>query len=258
MTKSLITLIGAVVSIAIVVLAVVLGVLPLLGQSFSALGDTSQVASTNAAYQAQITELQKQKQRKGEIDAAVDALRTQIPDAPELDQVFDIIGTSAQSSGATLTSAARGDLALFTPRSAPVQAGPDAAAQEKAQSAPKPAPQPTTGSGQVGEAQDAAAQADVNAAQTSQAAADAQNAAGATPSAAGGQSAAAAGRQQIPLAVVASVADAGVAQAFLDGLRGSARLLAVDKVTLVPANGSLELRVDVLAFLTTAGTGASK
>lgn len=259
MSKQLITLIGALVSIAIVVLAVVFGVLPLVGQSFTALGSTSQVASTNAAYQAQIAELQKQKQRKSEIDASVEALRSQIPASPELDQVFDIIATSAQASGAILTSATRGDLAVFASRPAPVPAGPGAAAQQKAQAAPQPqpTPQPTTGTGPVGDAKNVAAQADANAAQTSQAGAGTAAQSGTGAPTGGGVATAA--REQIPVAVIASVPDAVAAQAFLDGLRGSARLLAVDKATLTPGNGGLEIRVDLLVFLTATPTaGASK
>ncbi|MFD6700107.1 MULTISPECIES: hypothetical protein [unclassified Microbacterium] len=260
MSKQLITLIGALVSIAIVVLAVVFGVLPLVGQSFTALGSTSQVASTNAAYQAQIAELQKQKQRKSEIDASVDALRGQIPASPELDQVFDVIAASAQASGATLTSATRGDLAVFASRPAPVPAGPGAAAQQKAQAAPQPQPTPqtTTGTGAVGDAKNVAAQADANAAQTSQAGAGAAVQTG-TSAPTTGAGAATATREQIPVSVVASVPDEVAAQAFLDGLRASARLLAVDKATLTPGNGGLEIRVDLLAFLTAVPTaGASK
>lgn len=261
MTKQLITLIGAVVSIAIVALAIVFGVLPLAGQSFTALGSTSQVAATNVAYQSQIEELQKQKQRKNEIDASVEALRGQIPASPELDQVFDIVARSAQESGATLTSATRGDLVAFAPRQAPVPAGPGAAAQQQARSAPQaqPTPQPSAGSGSIDDAKKVAAQADVNADQTSKAGAGTtvQSGAGALGSSANG--AAAAAREQIPIAVVARVPDAASAQAFLDGLRGSARLLAVDKATLAPGSGGLDLHVDLLAFLAAAPTaGASK
>ncbi len=259
MTKQLITLIGALVSIAIVALAVVFGVLPLVGQSFAALGSTSQVASTNAAYQAQIEELRKQEQRKSEIDASVKTLRGEIPGSPELDQVFDIVATSAQASGAILTSATRGDLAAFAPRPAQVPAGPGAAAQQKTASAPQaqPAPQQSTGAGPVGDAKNAAAQADVGAAQTSQAGTGATDQSGAKSAAASGSDTAS--RQQIPIAVIASVPDAAAAQAFLDGLRGSSRLLAVNKATLAPGNVGFEVHVDLLAFLTAAPTtGASK
>jgi len=258
-TKQLITLIGALVSIAIVVLAVVFGVLPLVGQSFTALSSTSQVAATNATYRTQITELQKQKQRKAEIDASVDALRGQIPASPELDQVFDIVATSAQASGAALTSATRGDLAPFAPRTAPVEAGPGAAAAEKAQTAPSapPTPQPTAGSGTVGDAKNVAAQADANAAQASQAGASGSSGANAAAPGGGGKSAA--GKEQIPVTVIATVPDAAAAQAFLDGMRGSDRLLAVDKAALSPGNGGLQLHVDLLAFVAPAPTaGASR
>ncbi|OZB86434.1 MAG: hypothetical protein B7X41_14075, partial [Microbacterium sp. 14-71-5] len=201
-------------------------------------------------------ELKKQKQRKSEIDASVEALQKQIPASPELDQVFDIIATSAQAAGVTLTSATRGELAAFAPRSAPVPAGPDAAAQQKAaQVAPQPTPQPTA-SGPVGDAKNVATQADVNAAKTSQAGSG-TTAQGGTSASAPAAGSVAATRQQIPVAVIASVPDAAAAQAFLDGLRSSSRLLAVNKATLTPGSIGLEIHVDLLAFLTDA-PGASK
>lgn len=241
MTKSLITLIGAIVSIAIVALAVVFGVLPLLGQSFTALGDTAQAGTTNQAYEKQISDLQKQKARKDEIDASVSDLRAEIAAVPDLDQAFDVISGSAQNAGVVITSITRGDLAAYVARTAPIEAGPAAAAAaKKAPSAPQPTPQPTSASDPVGAANSTAAQANSSAAQTSQAA-GAGSSAAPTP--------VAAARQQIPIAVVANASDMTAVQAFLDGLRGSGRLLGVDKVDVTGSDGSFVVNLDVLAFV---------
>jgi len=252
MTKSLITLIGAIVSIAIVALAVVFGVLPLVGQSFTALGDTGQAATTNRGYEKQISDLQKQKARKDEIDAAVSDLRAQIAAAPDLDQAFDVISGSAQTAGVVITSITRGDLAAYVARTSPIQAGPEAAAAAKKTPPAAPTtPQPTGPSDPVAAANSTAAQASSSAAETSKVAG-----AGASPAPApvGGS------RQQIPITVVANAADMTAVQAFLDGLRGSGRLLGIDKVEVTGSDGSFVVNLDVLAFVSPDGPtpGASK
>lgn len=254
MTKSLINLVGALVTIAVVALAVVFGVLPLLGQTFTAFGDTAQAGATNTAYEAQISALQKQKARKGEIDAAVQDLRAQIPAVPDLDRAFDVIAESAQNSGVVITSIVREDLAPYAPRTAPVPAGPASAAAAKAQAAPQPTPQPTSGSDPVGQAKNSAAQASANANQTSQTAgANGSSAAGGSA----GTGAAVDPREQIPLTVTATAADLTAVQGFLDGLRGSGRLLGVDKVTVQGANGNLTVNLALLAFVAPGPTTGS-
>ncbi|VXB54900.1 conserved exported hypothetical protein [Microbacterium sp. 8M] len=249
MTKSLINLVGALVAAAILVLAAIVGVMPLLGQAFGAFGDAVQTGATNATYEAQISALQKQKARKGEIDAAVQDLRTQIPAVPDLDRAFDVIAGSAERSGAVITAITRGDLASYAPRKAPVPAGPGADAAAKAQTAPQPTPQPTGGSDPVAQAKSTAAQASSAADQTSQAA-------GASAPAAGGSTAATAAtadvRQQIPLTVTATAPDMTAAQNFLDGLRGSGRLLGVDKATVQGGDGNLSITLDLVAFVAPA------
>ena len=246
MTKSLINLVGALVTAAIVVLAVVFGVMPLLGQAFTAFGDTAQAGATNATYEAQISALQKQKARKGEIDAAVQDLRTQIPAVPDLDRAFDVIAGSAERSGAVITAITREDLASYAPRKAPVPAGPGADAAAKAQTAPQPTPQPTGGSDPVAQAKGTAAQASSAADQTSQAA-------GASAPAAGGGSAGTGEvRQQIPLTVTATAPEMTAVQTFLDGLRGSGRLLGVDKATVQGGNGNLSITLALVAFVAPA------
>jgi hypothetical protein len=252
-TKSFITLIGALVSIAIVVLAVVFGVLPLVGQAFTALGSTVQAGVTNSTYEAQIANLKKEKDRKGEIDASVAALRGQIPATADLDAAFDVIANSAVSVGGVVTSSTRGDLAPYTPRVAPVQAGPAAAEQEKATPSPAPTPQPTAGD-VVGDAQNTAAQANANANQTSQAANGTPSTPAPAPAAQSG-----AGREQIPISVSVNVPDLNAAVGFLDGLRNANRLLAVDKATASNVNGGLTVTVDLLAFVApSTPAGASK
>lgn len=251
MTKSLITLIGALVSIAIVVLAVAFGVLPLVGQSFAAMDGTVQAQAANSTYETQIAELQKEKARKGEIDASVEALRAQIPSEPDLDAAFDVIANAAVSGGGMITSSTRGDLAPYVPRTAPVPAGPAATEQTKVQPKTAPTPQPTTG-GVIGDAKNTATQADAAAAQTAQSADGGSSAS--APAAQGD-----AGREQIPITVSVNVPDINGAVAFLDGLRSASRVLAVDKATIGNANGGLTVTVDLLAFLTAApSTGASK
>lgn len=243
MTKQLITLIGALVSIAVVAIAVVFGVLPQVGQAVAAIGSTTQVSGTNAAYQSQISNLQKQKQRKAEIDASVRALRGQIPADPDLDKAFDAISGSAQAAGVALTSVSRGDLAAFVERVAPIPAGPAAVPEKKAE----PVPQPTAASGPATDTKNPASASTGAASQTPQAT-------GVSPAGPSAQSAIGSGRQQIPITLDAMGSDSRAVAAFLDGLRASERLLAVDKVSVVPQTAGLQVTVSLFVFVSPAVT----
>lgn len=239
MTKQLITLIGALVSAAVIVAAVLIGVVPLVGGVFSADAERQQVAATNATYETQITALTKQKENLDEINAAVEKLRGQVPDKQLLNQVFERISLAATSAGVTVTAANRGDLAPYAPRTGSA----DAAASAPA---PAPTPTPTTGT-PIDGANDVAAQANANVADTNGATAD-----GGTPTPAPATPPAAA-REQIELSISVTAPDMASAFAFLDGLRAGPRAIAIDTATVSQSGEGFSLQVTVLTFLQNSG-----
>jgi hypothetical protein len=66
---------------------------------------------------------------------------------------------------------------------------------------------------------------------------------------------AASGRQQVSITVSAKAPTMDAVQAFLDGLRGDGRLLAIDKATVTVATGSFDVQVEALTFVQTEGSG---
>ncbi|MDQ0614922.1 TolA-binding protein [Microbacterium sp. W4I4] len=239
MTKQLITLIGALVSAAVIIAAVVIGVVPLVGGVFSADTERQQVAATNATYETQIATLTAQKEKLAEINAAVEKLRGQVPEKQLLNQVFERISLAATSAGVTVTAANRGDLAPYAPRTGTA----DAAASVPA---PVPTPTPTTGT-PIDGANDVADKADANVADADGATADGGTPAPAAPTAA------ASAREQVELSISVTAPDMASAFAFLDGLRAGPRAIAIDTATVSQSGEGFSLQVTVLAFLQNSG-----
>lgn len=248
MNKQLITLIGAIVTVGVVALGVLLGAVPLFNGGLTALGQTTQAASTNATYSQQIDSLNAAKKNLSKTEASVSALRAQIPDKPLLDQAFDIVDSAATASGATITSITRGELTAFEPRPAPPRAG---LVIEKPAATPAPAATsaPTTsGTGPVDDAKTTASAADANAAATGAAASPASGDAAAKPADA------TSGRQQVRVSIAASAPTMDAVRQFLDGLRDADRLIAIDKATVTAGSDGFDIKVEAITFLRTDGS----
>jgi TolA-binding protein len=241
MTKQLITLIGALISAAVIVAAVLVGVVPLIGGVVSADSQREQVAATNAGFEKQIASLTTQKAHLTDIQGAVTQLRGQIPEQQLLNQVFERISRAATDAGVTVTDASRGDLETFAARTGAKDA---AAATAAPAPAPTPTPTPTTGT-PIDAAKDTAGQANANAAAT-------DAASGATP-ATGTPAPAASTRQQVQLSVRISAPDIASTFAFLDGLRAGPRAIAIDTATTTESGGAFEMQITAIAFLQSTG-----
>ena len=239
MTKQLITLIGALISAAVIVAAVLVGVVPLIGGVVSADSQREQVAATNAGFEKQIASLTTQKANLADIQGAVTQLRGQIPEQQLLNQVFERISRAATDAGVTVTDASRGDLETFAART-----GSKDAAAATAAPAPAPTPTPTTGT-PIDAAKGTAGQANANAAAT-----DAAN--GATPTT-GAPDPAASTRQQVQLSIRISAPDIASTFAFLDGLRAGPRAIAIDTATTTESGGAFEMQITAIAFLQSSG-----
>ncbi|MGQ7312361.1 hypothetical protein ACUOFU_11705 [Microbacterium arabinogalactanolyticum] len=239
MTKQLITLIGALISAAVIVAAVLVGVVPLIGGVVSADGQREQVAATNAGFEKQITSLTTQKANLADIQGAVTQLRGQIPEQQLLNQVFERISRAATDAGVTVTDASRGDLETFVART-----GSKDAAAATAAPAPAPTPTPTTGT-PIDAAKGTAGQANANAAAT-------DAASGATPTT-GAPAPAASTRQQVQLSIRISAPDIASTFAFLDGLRAGPRAIAIDTATTTESGGAFEMQITAIAFLQSSG-----
>jgi len=236
MTKQLITLIGALVSAAVIIAAVLIGVVPLVGGVVSADTERQQVASTNATYETQIQTLTKQKESLADIQAGVSQLRGQIPDKPLLNQVFERISRAATSAGVTVTAANRGDFAPYAPRTGAEDAA------FAAVPAPAPTPTPTTGT-PIDGAKDVAGQANANVADTNGATADGGMPTPAVPTPA------ASAREQVELSISVTAPDMASAFAFLDGLRAGPRAIAIDTATVTKSGEEFALQITALTFL---------
>lgn len=251
MTKQLITIIGALATAIVLVLAILFGVTPLVASGFSALAQTAQEESVNQGYRSQVDNLKKEEQRMGEIEKSVAGLRAQIPSDPLLDEPFGIIAESAQRNNLSVESITRGDLAAFVPRAAPSVSGP---ATNATAGAPQTTPteDPTT---PVDAAEDAAAGADAQTDATNAASGATSPPAPPTPAAPDGISmnGSLTGELQIPVEVTATATDMADVIAFLDGLRGQGRVIAIDKVVVSGSAGELAVTVSAFVFVSTDG-----
>ncbi len=245
MTKQLINLIGILVSVAILALGVFLVAVPLAGQALGTYANADQVDKTNQLYQKQVDALTTAKKSKDQTDAAVAALRDQIPATPLLDQVFDLVAQSAQASGATVSSIAAGTPATFVARTDATSLG-----DQKAAPAPSPSPSASAG-GVVGDAQQTAGQANAQTAQTNAAT-------GATTT--GGSTGSSATRTQIDFSITVSATSIDQVTAFLDALRGGPRLLANITSTVSASGTGVQASVTALTFVDGApvATGGTK
>ena len=149
MPRSLINLIGILVTIAVLAMGVFLIAGPVAAQALGVVGDTATAANANVVYQAQVDHLQEEEARLDEIESSVMSLQAQITPTNDLDDVFEVVARAAQSSGVTIVSVTAEDAVPFEERTAPVEAAPTA--EQPADTAESQAP-----AGESGVSSDAA------------------------------------------------------------------------------------------------------
>jgi len=219
MPKHIVTAIGLIVSLGVIALAVVLVALPVYLQAVGVDGQTAAVADTNATYEAELDALDAQKDDLDAVDAQVAALRAQIPDTGQLDDVFDLVVRAAAASGVVISSVAAGDPVAFESRSG------EAASGEAA------SPSATPGGA------DAGAAAGTPPEQTPSADPD-------DPPT---------GRQQIDVTITAVAGDIAQSTAFLDALRAGPRLLSSMVVSSQAGESGIDVRVSAVTYLDAEG-----
>lgn len=235
MPRSLINLIGAIVTVAVLALGVFLVAVPIGLQALAVVGQTATVASTNALYQSQVDQLTAEKKRLGEIQTSVAELEGQITRANELDDVFELVAKAAEASGVEIKGVTAGDAAAFVVRTAPTTieeaaqaADPSAAADGAEAGTPSaatstPAPSPTDQTGQ----------------EPSTPTADAPPAP--------------AGRTQVDFSVNVTAPTFDQAIAFLDALRNGPRLLEQVETSIAPTGTGFDVTLSALTFVLPKG-----
>lgn len=224
MPKHLVTAIGLVVALGVIALGVFLVALPLYFQAVSVDAQTATVAGANTVYQAQVDNLTAQQENLDQINSDVDQLRAQIPADGQLDDVFEVVGRAAESTGVQLTAVTAGEQAAFVTRTAPE--GVDGAVAGAA-----PAPEPTPA------ATDAAT-----------------DTTGGTDAATPAPPAATDSRQQVDFTISATAGDMAQATAFLDALRAGPRLLSsITATTTQSGEGSVAIQISALTYVDQEG-----
>jgi hypothetical protein len=219
MPRSIIHLIGALVTAAVLALGVALVAMPLGFQALGVLGQTATVANTNALYQAQVDHLRDEEGRLDQIQASVTALQAQITPAPELDDVFEVVAMAADASDVSITSVAAGEAASFTTRTSPTTLDEAATAAVEAPAADDAASTDSTETA----VESAAPTAEVTTA--------------------------AAGRTQVDFTINVSASKFRDVVEFLDGLRAHPRLVGAVESHVIPTGSGFDVTVRALTFV---------
>ncbi|GAB3604441.1 hypothetical protein [Microbacterium aureliae] len=226
MPKQLINLIGIVVCAGILGLAVAVVALPIYFQSLATGTQTAQVDQTNDVYQIQVDGLRVQEERMGEIEASVAELRTQIPAANELDDVFELVARSASEANVQVQTITAGENAPFVVRTEPLAIGEEPEA---------PAPADTTTDPTTGETPDPAAPP--------------AEPTPAEPASAPVEGAPLEGRQQVDFTITVIATQLQDAIGFLDRLRSGPRLLTAIDSTVIPTGTGYDVSVSALTYV---------
>jgi hypothetical protein len=225
MPKQLINLIGIVVCAGILGLAVAAVALPIYFQSLATGTQTAQVHQTNDVYQIQVDGLRAEEERMSEIEASVAQLRTQIPAANELDDVFELVARSASDANVQVQTITAGENAAFALRTEPLAIG---------EQPEVPAPAETT-TDATGEATDPAATP--------------AEPAPAEPAPAPVEGAPLEGRQQVDFTITVTATQLQDAVGFLDRLRSGPRLLTAIDSTVIPTGTGYDVSVSALTYV---------
>jgi hypothetical protein len=231
MPKHLVTALGLVVSLGVIALGFFLVALPVYLQAVGVGSQTATVVDANASYEEQVDTLRAEEENLDAINAEVADLRSQIPAVAQLDDVFEVVGRAAETSGVALTAVTAGEHVAFAPRTSAV-------VDESA------APQPTAPDSDA-DVTDPATTSDVEEAVPTD---------GSPSNSANGTEALAAGRQQVDFIISATAGDMEQVTAFLDALRAGPRLLSSITATSSQAGGgAIDLRVTALTYLDVEG-----
>ncbi|SFS02657.1 hypothetical protein SAMN04487846_1595 [Microbacterium sp. cf046] len=227
MPKQLITIIGLIVSLGVIALGVALIAVPMVVSSFSVDAQTASVAATNAVYQSQVDVLTEEAARQDEIDASVAQLQAQIPSTGQLDDVFEVVGNAAASSGVRIVSVTAGQSSPFVARTG-VTDDADVAPTEPT---PAPTPEPSEG------------------------ASDGSTGEGTTTDTGTGTTGdeALSGRQQVDFTILVNASDMGRVTAFLDALRSGTRLFSSINAMSATSGDGIEVQVDGLTYVDVEG-----
>lgn len=214
--RQLINLAGLLIVIAILVAGVALVALPMWAQSRTIDENTMTVEQTNAVYEAQIAQLSAAGENIEEVDVDLAELRTAIPAATSLDDVFEIISAAAERTEVVVNLIKVGDAEKWMPRAGAADEGetqtPAEATTEDAEEAtPAPNTEPVASASET------------------------------APDAAVGP------QQQLTVTIEVAAPDARTAMAFVDALGRGPRLLAPIDATLDDGT----LTVTVLTFMRT-------
>lgn len=226
MPKHFITAIGLIVSLGVIALGAFLVALPLYFQGVGTDVQTASVADTNAIYQTQVDYLTAEQENLEEINAEVSSLRSQIPAAGQLDDVFEVVGRAAEASRVTINTVTAGQPTPFIVRTDATDASEPAVSEQSPDPATTdPATDTTTSddSGTTGSTPE-------------------------TPSTTG------TGREQVDFIIVATGTDIAQAVAFVDALRSGPRLLSNITVrTTQTSAGTVDVQVSALTYVDSEG-----
>lgn len=223
MSRSIINVLGVLATLGVLALGILLVAMPLGFQALEVFGQTAAVVSTNASFQAQIDTLGEEEDRLGETQASVVDLQTQITPQNQLDDVFEVIATAAETAGVTITSVTAGDPVAFVERTSAtaideVAGGAEQPAAPTADATPTDA---TAGAANT----DTAAPADSAPLST--------------------------GRTQVDFAIAVTASDLDQVTAFLDALRAGPRLLGQVQTTVTQTGTGFDVAVTGLTFVLT-------
>ncbi|MCA1981266.1 hypothetical protein [Nocardioides nematodiphilus] len=113
MTKQTITLLGAVLAVAVLLAGILLGVLPRLDQASQSRQERDSVAIQNNTQQALIAAYAQQRSKLPALQSEVADLKQQIASGPHLEQLIDV--ASRLPGGAVLVSITPGESGDGTP-----------------------------------------------------------------------------------------------------------------------------------------------
>lgn len=205
MTKSLVNLIGAAATAAILLLGILVFALPLLSSANATMSAADDVADQNRTQQAVLDALTAQAGDMPAIEDELAELRRGIPATEHIEDVIELAAAAVDAHGGTLVAVRPADAASFAPRTADV-----VAAETTGDVAPAPAaPAPTEESS----------------------GSETPEPADPVESPATGAGEAPTGPQQVAVTVEIDVADVTAATAVLDALRNGPRLLTVTQAT---------------------------
>jgi hypothetical protein len=221
LSKKLVNLIGAAVTVAILVLGVVAVALPLVASAGATWSSADDVAAQNRTQQTLLDTLTAQSKDMTELDATVATLRAEITPAAYLEDAIQLAVEAAAAHDATVTSVTGGPVEPFAPRLT-VGGGetPPAALEET----PAPATDPPA---ETPAPEGPAIPQDSAAPET-------------TP---------AAGPLQIEVTLLIEADDVAAATRVLDDLRAGPRLVAVTQAGVTSDETGAKLSVTLLLFV---------